>query len=169
MSIVLGKFNIKAIFFDFDGVFTDNRVWTLSNGDELIVCSKKDSLGLDNFRLFLREKHITLEMAIISRESNSVVLSRSNKLKLDCHLGVINKFSFINKHYRIEKEEYIFFGNDMNDVEAMKNAAISLAPQDADISALEVASFIGQRDGGDGFIREGLEYVTNLLKGIRTK
>lgn len=169
MSIFLGKFQIKAIFFDFDGVFTDNRVWTSSTGDEMIVCSKKDSLGLDIFRLFLSENKLKLDLAIISRESNSVVHSRASKLKLDCHLGVMSKFSFISNHYEVDKHEYIFFGNDVNDLEAMKNAAVSLAPHDADSSALEVASFIGKSDGGDGFVREGLDYITDLFKRIDTK
>ena len=40
----------KALILDFDGVFTDNKVLTNSEGIESVNCSKLDSLALSNFR-----------------------------------------------------------------------------------------------------------------------
>ena len=40
--------NIKFIFFDFDGVFTDNSVYVSQTGEEMVKCSRYDGIGLKN-------------------------------------------------------------------------------------------------------------------------
>ena len=37
--------NIQAVVFDFDGVFTDNRVIVSSTGEEFVVCDRGDGMG----------------------------------------------------------------------------------------------------------------------------
>ena len=37
---------IKAIAFDFDGVFTDNLVYVMQNGDEAVACNRSDGMGI---------------------------------------------------------------------------------------------------------------------------
>ncbi len=164
MTIKIGDFEIDAIFFDFDGIFTDNKVWTSTNGEEFVACSKSDSLGLDEFRKFLTDKDLVLRLALISKETNSVVNFRAKKLKLESFTGVDNKADFIQNSCKISPRKYVFFGNDTNDVEAMRNAAFSLSPRDAHSEAAQVASFLGKRGGGDGFVREGLEYIQSLIR-----
>ena len=39
--------NIKLIAFDFDGVFTDNYVYTNDRGEEMVKSSKLDGFGLN--------------------------------------------------------------------------------------------------------------------------
>ncbi len=164
MSLIINSKEIEAIFFDFDGVFTNNKVWTSSTGDEFVVCSKKDSLGIDIFRQFLDLQKIELRMAIISREKNSVVEYRAKKLNLECHSGISDKVECIDGIFKTKRNSYIFFGNDSNDIGAMKGASLSLAPSDAEPDVLAVASFIGKQRGGEGFVREGLEYITSLIE-----
>ena len=163
MTVTIGDFKIEAIFFDFDGVFTDNRVWISSSGDEFVACSKSDSLGLDDFRNFLFQESLQLRLALISKETNKVVLARSKKLNLECFTGIDNKAVFIQNSCNILPKEYIYFGNDTNDIEAMQNAAHSLAPRDAHPAAANAASFLGKHSGGNGFVREGLEYIKYLI------
>lgn len=163
MTVAIGNFKVDAIFFDFDGVFTDNKVWISSSGDEFVACSKSDSLGLDDFRNFLLKKSLQLQLALISKETNKVVVARANKLKLECFTGIDNKADFIQYSCNVLPKRYIYFGNDTNDVEAMQNAAHSLAPRDAHPAAAKAASFIGKHSGGNGFVREGLEYIKHLI------
>lgn len=164
MSIQIGPHHIESIFFDFDGVFTDNKVWTSSSGEEIVVCSKSDSLGLDDFRQFIKEQDLNLRLAIISKETNKIVQVRAQKLGLECFTGVNNKAKFIENNCKVSPKSFIFFGNDINDIEAMSNAAISLAPNDAEPEAKDVAIFLGKRSGGNGFVREGLEYIKTLIE-----
>ena len=39
--------DIEIIVFDFDGIFTNNKVYINQNGEETIRCDKSDSLGFD--------------------------------------------------------------------------------------------------------------------------
>lgn len=164
MSLKIGSYHIESIFFDFDGVFTDNKVWTSSSGEELVVCSKSDSLELDSFRQYIQEKGISLSFAIISKETNQLVQVRAQKLRIECYTGVNDKAKFISNFCKVSGKGYIYFGNDINDIEAMSNAAISLAPNDARPEAKDVATFLGKCSGGNGFVREGLEYIKSLIE-----
>jgi YrbI family 3-deoxy-D-manno-octulosonate 8-phosphate phosphatase len=164
LSIKIGPQDIEAIFFDFDGVFTDNKVWTSSTGEELVVCSKSDSLGLDSLRQFIYGQGLYLRFAIISMETNEIVHVRAQKLGLECFIGVNDKAKFIADRCEVSPKSYIYFGNDINDIEAMRNSAISLAPDDAEPSVKEVATFVGKKGGGNGFVREGLEYIRSLIE-----
>ena len=38
---------LKIIFFDFDGVFTDNKVLVSENGEESVFCHRGDGIGLN--------------------------------------------------------------------------------------------------------------------------
>ena len=71
---------IKAVIFDFDGVFTDNRVIISEDGKESVACNRSDGIGLD----FLRELGISI--LILSSEKNPVVQMRAknsrNRLSL---------------------------------------------------------------------------------------
>ncbi len=39
--------NIKLVISDFDGVFTDNKVYLCENGLESVVCSRSDGFGIE--------------------------------------------------------------------------------------------------------------------------
>jgi len=72
---------IRAIAFDFDGVFTDDRVLVSETGEELVFCSRSDGLGID----ILRDAGIY--MIVISKERNAVVSRRTDKLSLEVVCG----------------------------------------------------------------------------------
>ena len=43
--------DIDLLVFDFDGVLTDNLVYTDQNGNEIVSCSRADGLVFENFLL----------------------------------------------------------------------------------------------------------------------
>lgn len=155
-------FGIKAICFDFDGVFTDNLVWVGAGGEEYVVCSKSDSLAISLFRHFMFENNIHLRLLIISRESSEVVPARARKLGLECHYGVYDKASYLQSECNLSNGDFIYFGNDQNDYQAMQNASYSLAPSDSDKLILGVAKYVSTCRGGRGFIRDGLDHLMRL-------
>ena len=79
MSVI--PFVPKLIVFDFDGVFTDNLVYVLEDGREMVRCSREDSLGVDAL------KARKIPMMILSTETNPVVAARAKKLKVDLAQG----------------------------------------------------------------------------------
>ena len=60
--------NVHTIAFDFDGIFTDNKVYFTQEGIEIIRCDRSDSLGLDILKKFIKKKKWDLDYFIISRE-----------------------------------------------------------------------------------------------------
>lgn len=142
---------VKAIAFDFDGVFTDDRVWVSQTGEESIACSRSDGMGIG----LLRQAGV--QMIIISKEPNPVVTARARKLSLEVIQGCDDKLpEFVRWLERIgvSVEHSAFMGNDINDLECMQHAAVAIAPADAHSSALAVADYITQKPGGNGAIRE---------------
>tara|TARA_E500000331_G_C16996065_1_gene599887 strand:+ start:97 stop:654 length:558 start_codon:yes stop_codon:yes gene_type:complete len=161
---------VHTIIFDFDGVFTNNKVYLNENGSETIACDKSDSLGLDIFRNFLKINKLDIEMFVLSKEKNSVVSSRCKKLKLKCFNGVNNKLEFV-KDYLLNKkksnsknlyEGIIYLGNDLNDYEIMQVAGFSVCPNDGNFMIKSIANIILNNNGGDGFVREFIEELISL-------
>jgi N-acylneuraminate cytidylyltransferase len=142
---------VKAIAFDFDGVFTDDRVWVSQTGEESVACSRSDGMGIG----LLRQAGV--QMIIISKEPNPVVSARARKLALEVIQGCDNKlpeFSRWLKRIGVSVDHSAFMGNDINDLECMQHAAVAIAPADAHPAALAVADYITQKPGGNGAIRE---------------
>ncbi len=151
---------IRGIALDFDGVLTDNKVYTDENGKEHVVCSKSDSIVVEEFQ------RLKIEIVIISTEHNSVVLKRAEKIGIQALTGVKNKSTVFRKWMKekgLDPNEVIYVGNDLNDIECFHMAGLAVAPSDAETSAKKHAQYILQRKGGDGVLREiyDLIYIVN--------
>ena len=55
----------KALIMDFDGVHTNNKVYLDSNGNELVLCSRSDGMGLKQLKENLMIKsYLTVRLPI---------------------------------------------------------------------------------------------------------
>jgi len=155
--------SIHTIIFDFDGVFTDNFVYTDSNGLEQVKTSRSDSFGLRNFREFCLNNSFSIEMFILSTETNEVVTQRARKLGLNSHSGISNKKEFLSKYLTSKNVKsdrgLVFLGNDLNDLECLEMAQISFCPSDAHEVVKKVVTHPLNSQGGNGFVREALEFL----------
>lgn len=153
--------NLKMVFFDFDGVFTTNQVIVFGNGSEGVLCLRSDGFGLD----MLRE--LKIEMIIVSTEKNPVVEKRARKLKLVCYSGLENKFKKLKEianRKKISLAHVAYLGNDINDIECMKNVGLSVAVADAYPEVKKIAKIILNKKGGKGAVREFCELIYNVRK-----
>lgn len=163
--------SIHTIVFDFDGVFTDNFVYTSSDGIEQIKTSRSDSFGLSIFREYCKVNHLNVELFILSTEANKVVESRASKLGIESYTGIANKREFLGKYLVAKKlqnpEGLVFMGNDLNDLECIQMAQFSFCPSDAHEVIKKVVTHPMKCQGGRGFVREALEYLqsNSLIKG----
>ena len=142
--------NIKLLVLDFDGVFTDNRVWVFEDGREAVVCNRSDGLGIE----LLRKK---LPIVVLSKEKNLVVQARCNKLQLKCYQGIDDKelvFKQIVEEHGVSLQETAFIGNDINDLPCLRLAGVSIAVADAHPDVLTEVNYVLKKKGGDGAIRE---------------
>ena len=157
--------SFHTIAFDFDGVFTDNKVYINELGIETVRCDRLDSLGLDILREYLRMRKIAMDLFIISTEKSPVVLSRAKKLGIPCWSGVADKADFLMSHFNNDIAKckgLVFVGNDVNDLKALEVAGFSYAPSDAHPAVLARVDRVMARKGGDGFVRSVVE---DLLGG----
>ena len=161
--------DIHTIIFDFDGIFTNNKVYFDQNGNEIVVCDKSDSLGFDILKKYIKKNNHNIRYFVLSKEKNDVVSKRCKKLNINCFNGIDNKVFFINEYLskKINNNEdlfrgIIYLGNDLNDLEAMRKSGFSVAPSDANKKIKEVADLVINKKGGRGFIREFIEKLLNL-------
>lgn len=171
MSQTFDLGNYHSLVFDFDGVFTDNHVFIDSNGNETVRCSRADSYALVLLDKFKRLKRLILDTYILSTETNGVVEARARKLSIKCYQGVGDKLEFLTKKLQAEIpgdpdpfRGLIYFGNDLNDLPVFLRAGFTLCPADAHEKIKSASSFVSSRNGGDHFVRQGVEYLLDLHK-----
>lgn len=147
---------VEAVIFDFDGVFTDDRVVLSENGIESVVCSRADGMGVKLAR------QAGIQMLILSTEVNPVVRHRAEKLQVEVAHGVENKAAFLEKWIRargIAWSNVVYVGNDVNDLECLALAGCGVVVANAHPEAARRACFALSRRGGDNAVRE----LTDLL------
>jgi YrbI family 3-deoxy-D-manno-octulosonate 8-phosphate phosphatase len=157
---------IRFIAFDFDGVFTDNRVYTFEDGREAVMSSRFDGEGLQKLR------DLSIGMTVISAEANSVVAARCRKLKIPCIHGCDDKISVLRdivKREGLKMEDVVFVGNDIRDIPCLKNVGLPIVVCDAHPDVLPYARYITSRPGGNGAVREICDLFEAVFKGAGKK
>ncbi|MDD1667280.1 MAG: HAD hydrolase family protein [Methanomicrobiales archaeon] len=152
---------IRLLALDFDGVFTDNRVFVDDTGREMVICDRADSLGLK----LLRERRPDIRVFVISKETSGVVKGRCDKLKIPALTGIDDKpkaFRELMEREGVAPGETAFVGNDLNDVECIRMAGVGISPADGVREARRAADLVTRHRGGQGAIRE----VTEIILGI---
>ena len=142
---------IKAVVFDFDGVFTDNRVIVSTTGEEFVVCDRGDGMGTNLLAA------AGIKMLILSKEKNAVVTSRGKKLDIEVIQGCDDKLPELIKWLQknnVDAQQAVYIGNDINDLECLKHVGVAVIPADAHHSVIDTATWILQNNGGRGAIRE---------------
>ena len=154
--------DLKFIAFDFDGVFTDNSVYVDENGVESVRCSRFDGIGLEKL------KKLNIELAILSSETNPLVLKRAKKLNINCQNSIKDKAAELEKNIsrlKITKKNVMFVGNDINDIPAFKIAQHSVAVADCHPDIDKYIDFKLSKSGGHGAVRELCDLIyLNLLQ-----
>lgn len=169
-SYLLPSFDqIHTIVFDFDGVFTDNKLWLDQYGNEYVQCNRGDGLAFDMLRAFIKLTKWPLEYFILSKEKNPVVLARADKLKIECHHGVDDKRLFVEQYLLSRFPNIVdrfaglvYLGNDLNDLSVMRLAGMVVAPADAHPRIKDAAHIVLDQRGGEGFVRAFIEHLLDI-------
>ncbi|QLC27053.1 acylneuraminate cytidylyltransferase [Parasphingopyxis algicola] len=148
--------NIAALVTDFDGVHTDDRVIVDQAGHEAVRCSRSDGMGVERLR------EAGMPILILSKETNSVVARRAQKLRVPVLHGENDKLGTLRqwaKKQALTLDQICFVGNDVNDVACMQAVGLSVAPSDARPEAHRAADLVLRATGGNGAVREICEYL----------
>lgn len=150
------KNNIKLFGCDVDGTLTDAGMYYTENGDELKKFNTRDGMGI---KLLRESGIITL---IITSENTKIVENRAKKLKVDyLYQGVQNKLEIIEellKKLNIDKSEFAYIGDDINDKEILEFAGLKACPNDAMEIIKNIDNIlIMSKKGGEGTVREFID------------
>ncbi len=147
---------VRFAVFDFDGVFTDNRVWTNERGEESVACWRGDALGLR------RLEEVGVEVLILSTEVNEAVGARGRKIQAEVVQGVADKLPVLHGEAArrgIPLEDTAYVGNDVNDASCLEAVGLAVVPADAWPDVVPLARLVLTREGGRGCVREFCDAV----------
>jgi 3-deoxy-D-manno-octulosonate 8-phosphate phosphatase (KDO 8-P phosphatase) len=153
---------VRLAVFDFDGVFTDNRVWVNEHGEEALAFSRSDGLGLR------RLDDVGVRYLIVSMEQNPIVGARADKLQVDCVQGITDKLAVVRQRTAdagVALADTAFVGNDINDADCLRAVGCPVVPADAWPEVKPLARWVLTRGGGSGCVREFCDGVWEAQHG----
>lgn len=149
--------DIKMFLTDSDGCLTDGGMYYSEKGDELKKFNTRDGMGL----AMLKQRGIMT--GIVTGESAALVKRRAEKLQLDiCECGIKDKLSCVKeicKRYDIPLEKVAYIGDDINDIQVIREVGFGCCVNDAVDSVKENAKYITRCKGGEGAIREVADMI----------
>ncbi len=151
---------VDLVVLDFDGVLTDNAVWVLEDGTEMVRCDRSDGLGIAML------KNAGIPVMVLSTETNPVVTARCKKLSIPCVQGVSDKGSklvSILARDGIDPARVAYVGNDVNDLDCLRYVGVPVAVADAHPRARALARVVLSTPGGHGAVREFCELLLQEL------
>lgn len=151
------KSEIKLIALDVDGVLTDGKLLIGSDGVEYKSFHVKDGMGISLARFH------GIKVAFITGRKSEAVQIRSKELNIDyLFQGITNKVEVLYEIVAlldIHLNNVFYMGDDINDLPIIKLVGVSAAPKDAVEIIKRSVDFVSNFDGGNGAVREAIEYV----------
>lgn len=150
---------IKMIITDFDGVVTDNCVYI----NEDYTMSRK--LNFKDVMAFSILKKNGFKIGIISGEKNSAIEILAKKFEIEeVHQNIRNKIDVLKNivdKYGLSKDEFVYIGDDINDIECLEYAKYKITvPHSVNkVKAVEGIQ-ITESIAGDGAFREVADCLT---------
>ena len=153
---------IRYLIMDVDGTLTDGKIYMSSTGEAVKAFNIKDGCGINNILIPAG----IIPLVITGRESQ-IVLNRCKEVGItEIYQGVSNKVEKIHELI-IDLSSVAYIGDDINDIEAMNEVkragGVIGCPSDAVPEVKEISSFIANNRGGDGAVREFIEWITKSL------
>lgn len=154
---------IKMIITDFDGIVTDNCLYVADDGSTTRKLNFKDIMG---FSILKKNGY---QIAIISGEANTAVDLIKNKFDIkDVYTNVRKKIDVLKQiiqKYNLNETEYLYIGDDINDLEALNYSKIKITVPNAHSTVLSIPNIqVTQNQGGNGAFREVADCLTTLQK-----
>jgi len=148
---------IRAVALDVDGVLTDGTFWWGPDGEEWKRFSFRDVMGISLAR------KAGIIFALISGEDTPQVTRFAAKMQIaHVFVGCRDKAAALRQFARdagVSLDETAVVGDDVNDVAAMGLCGLATAPADAHSSARDVAHLVTTQVGGNGAVREFVDFI----------
>lgn len=161
--------NIKLLVLDVDGTLTDGKLYidnyleNLSN--EAKAFNVRDGFAIVNW---IKQGN---EVAILTGKYSNIVSKRAEELGIKYVMQASKNKSRDLKNLldriNLDFSNVAYMGDDINDMGVMLKVACAACPADAveEVKNLKNIKFISTKKGGDGAVREFLEFLMKE-KGI---
>lgn len=154
---------------DVDGTLTDGKIYTSIQGEIMKAFSIKDGYGIKE----ILPKYNISPVIITGRESRILSIRCEELMIKDVYQGILDKKAVLEnivKKKGVTFGEVAYIGDDLNDLSCMriiKNAGgIVGCPKDSDKTIQDLSQFISQYNGGQGAVRDFINYICNIEKGM---
>ncbi len=148
---------IKLLIMDCDGVLADGKIVYTESSLESKSFSALDGLGIKMISL------VDVKTAVITGRESEALTRRCADLNIDYLFqkirNKVKQTEQIMSELAIDWENVAFIGDDWNDFELMKKAGLTATPKHAFPQIKEAVDFVTERDGGNGAVREFIEFI----------
>ena len=151
---------VKAFAFDVDGVLSNPEVYLHPSGEIMRSMNTKDGYAL---QYAVKRGY---PIAIITGGNTPSVATRFKGLGItDIYMASSYKMDdfkdFLHK-YNLHPKEVLYMGDDLPDMEIMKQSGIPCCPSDAVEEIKSISQYISPFKGGKGCVRDVIEQVLRL-------
>lgn len=153
---------IKYLVMDVDGTLTDGKIYMGNDGEIMKAFNIKDGCGIHDLL-----PKAGIEPLIITGRKSEIVANRCKEIGIKHFFqGVGDKVAILMQFLSDNDgnlTEVAYAGDDLNDLVCMnkikENGGIIGVPQNACQQVKDVADFISSHIGGDGAVRDFVEYL----------
>ena len=144
---------IKMVITDFDGVVTDNSVYI---SDDFSMTRRLNFKDIMAFSLLKKNNY---KLGIISGEKNAAIETLANKFQVEeVHQNIRIKIEILKgivEKYNLSEEEFLYIGDDVNDIECLEYAKYKITVPHAVEKVKSVKGIqITENSAGNGAFRE---------------
>ena len=151
--------SVRFLVLDVDGVCTDGKLYFQENGHPVKCFNAQDGIGIKTAML------AGIGIGIITGRNDPCVLARMSQLGVtEYHAGFeskLPKLEAIRKKYGLKPEEMAYMGDDWIDLDPMRSVGMPIAVANAVAQVKKEARYITAARGGDGAVREAIEFLLN--------
>lgn len=154
---------ITYLVMDVDGTLTDGKIYMSLSGESMKAFNIKDGCGIHD--ILLPNNIIPM---IITGRSSDIVLNRCRELETTAvYQGVSDKLQKL-RDVIDDFSTVAYIGDDINDLlcmRAVKEAGGMIGcPADAVREVIENADFVAEHNGGNGAVRDFIEWLMSTEK-----
>ncbi|MDE5963392.1 MAG: HAD hydrolase family protein [Alistipes sp.] len=148
---------VEAFVFDVDGVMTDGGIIPTADGDFIRRYNAKDGYAL------AYAVKMGYRICIISGGRGKLLERRLQMLGIrDYFIDCMDKITTLRSYFAekgIDPAHVIYMGDDIPDLECMREVGIPVCPADAVSEVVEASRYVSEFNGGAGAVRDIIEQV----------
>ena len=148
---------VKLIIFDVDGTLTDGGIYISNSGELFKAFNCQDGLGITLANKF------GLQTAILTGRESVITANRAKELGITAvkqgHMDKRNAYKDLKTEFNLRDDEIAYVADDLIDLPVFVQVGFRAAVGNANIEVKERAHFVAENNGGNGAVREVLEFI----------